>query len=394
MLVRRLSKADLERGFKKVMAEKKYLNKGAFMTEVDKMIVVDEEHLDIVEDPVIKEKIKAQLEVKLPVDPDKVLIRLEYVGVCGSDVHYFHDGRCGTFKVEKDRDIPFMLGHECAGTVVEVGANVKDLKPGDRVCCEPGITCGKCEFCKSGHYNLCKDVIFWATPPIQGCYMKYVPFQADLCFKLPEGMSTKAGAMVEPFATGMYAAEKGEITVGNTVVILGSGCIGLMTMMACRARGASKIIVCDLEDIRLAKAKELGADFVINSGKEDPLAKIQELTDGRGPDVVFETAGSKFTIAQTSHIARRGGLIVLVGMSAEEEITYNFGQVMAKELRIKSLFRYVNMFPKSVATAGSGLAPLEKVATHEYALKDIQQAFEDSVNKKNEVVKAVIKIDD
>ena len=370
------------------------MNKGAFMTEVDKMIVVDEAHLDIVEDPVIKEKIKAQLEVKLPVDPDKVLIRLEYVGVCGSDVHYFHDGRCGTFKVEKDRDIPFMLGHECAGTVVEVGANVKDLKPGDRVCCEPGITCGKCEFCKSGHYNLCKDVIFWATPPVQGCYMKYVPFQADLCFKLPEGMSTKAGAMVEPFATGMYAAEKGEITVGNTVVILGSGCIGLMTMMACKARGASKIIVCDLEDIRLAKAKELGADFVINSGKEDPLAKIQELTDGRGPDVVFETAGSKFTIAQTSHIARRGGLIVLVGMSAEEEITYNFGQVMAKELRIKSLFRYVNMFPKSVATAGSGLAPLEKVATHEYALKDIQQAFEDSVNKKNEVVKAVIKIDD
>ncbi len=376
------------------MAEKKYINKGAFMTEVDKMIVVDEEHLDMVEDPIVKEKIRAQLEVKLPVDPDKVLIKLEYVGVCGSDVHYFHDGRCGTFKVEKDRDIPFMLGHECAGTVVEVGANVTDLKVGDRVCCEPGITCGKCEFCKSGHYNLCKDVIFWATPPVQGCYMKYVPFQADLCFKLPEGMSTKAGALVEPFATGMYAAEKGEITVGNTVVILGSGCIGLMTMMSCKARGASQIIVCDLEDIRLQKAKELGADYVINSGKEDPIARIKELTNGRGPDVVFETAGSKFTIAQTAHIARRGGLVVLVGMSAEEELTYNFGQVMAKELRIKSLFRYVNMFPKSVATAGAGLAPLEKVASHEYTLDNIQQAFEDSVNKKNEVVKAVIKIDD
>ena len=346
------------------MAEKKYINKGAFMTEVDRMIVVDEEHLDTVEDPIVKEKIKAQLEVKLPVDPDKVLIKLEYVGVCGSDVHYFHDGRCGTFKVEKDRDIPFMLGHECAGTVVEVGANVTDLKVGDRVCCEPGITCGKCEFCKSGHYNLCRDVIFWATPPVQGCYMKYVPFQADLCFKLPEGMSTKAGALVEPFATGMYAAEKGEITVGNTVVILGSGCIGLMTMMSCKARGASQIIVCDLEDIRLEKAKELGADYVINSGKEDPIARIKELTDGRGPDVVFETAGSKFTIAQTAHIARRGGLVVLVGMSAEEELTYNFGQVMAKELRIKSLFRYVNMFPKSVATAGAGLDPLEKDATH------------------------------
>lgn len=374
---------------------KKYINKGAFMTEVDKMLVVDENNVDeIVEDALTKEKIKKQLEVQLPVDPDKVLIKVEYVGVCGSDVHYFHDGQCGTFKVEADRDIPYMLGHECSGTVVEIGADVTDLKVGDKVCCEPGITCGQCEFCKSGHYNLCENVIFWATPPIQGCYMKYVPFQANLCVKLPEEMDTKAGALAEPFATGMYAAEKGEITVGNTVVILGSGCIGLMTMLACKARGASQIIVCDLEDIRLAKAKEIGADYVINSGKEDPLAKINELTHGRGPDVVFETAGSKFTIAQTAHIARRGGLIVLVGMSAEEEITFNFGQVMAKELHIKSLFRYVNMFPKSVAAAGTGLAPIEKVATHEYTLDDIQQAFEDSVNKKNEVVKAVIKIGD
>lgn len=377
------------------MSEKKYLNKGAFMTQVDTMIVVDENNVDeIVKDPEMSRKIKEQLEVKLPVAPDQVLIQVEYVGVCGSDVHYFHDGRCGTFKVEKDRDIPFMLGHECAGTVVEVGANVTNLKPGDRVCCEPSVTCGKCEFCKSGHYNLCENVVFWATPPVQGCYMKYVPFQADLCFKLPDNVSCKAGALVEPFATGMYAAEKGEITVGHTVVILGSGCIGLMTMTACKARGASKIIVCDLEDIRLAKAKELGADYVINSGKEDAIARIRELTDGRGPDVVFETAGSKYTIAQTAHIARRGGRIVLVGMSAEEEITYNFGQVMAKELEIRSLFRYVNMFPKSVAAVASGLAQIEKVATHEYSLSDIQKGFEDSIYKKNEVVKAVIKFDE
>ena len=223
--------------------------------------------------------------------------------------------------------------------------------------------------------------------------MRYVPFKADLCYKLPKGMSSKAGCLIEPMATGMYAATKGEITVGNTVVILGCGCIGLMTMLSCKARGASQIIVCDIEDIRLEKAKELGATDVINSKKEDPIAKIKELTGGRGPDVVFETAGSKFTIAQAPHIARRGGLIVLVGMSAEEELTFNFGQVMAKELTIKSLFRYVNMFPKSVATAASGLAPIEKVATHEYDLEDIQKAFEDSIHKKNEVVKAVIKFD-
>ncbi len=373
------------------MCEKKYINRGAFMLDVDNMKVVDETQLDQVEDLEIRDAMRRQLEVQLPVDPDKVLIQVEYVGVCGSDVHYYHDGRCGSFEVEKGRDIPYMLGHECAGTVVEVGTNVKHIKVGDRVCCEPSVTCGKCEFCKSGRYNLCEDVIFWATPPVQGCYMKYVPFQADLCFKLPEGVGTKEGALIEPFATGMYAAQQGEITIGDTVVILGSGCIGLMTLLACKSRGASKIIVCDLEDIRLEKAIELGADVVINSSREDPLARIAELTSGKGPDVVFETAGSKYTIAQTAKVAKRGGRIVLVGISAEEEITFNFGQVMAKELSIKSLFRYVNMFPKSVAAAASGLAPIGKVVSHEYELKDIQQAFQDSVYKKNEVVKAVIK---
>ncbi len=374
------------------MSEKKYLNKGAFMTEIGKMVVVDEGNIEqVIKDPAMQQAMRKQLEVSLPVADDCVLIQVEYVGVCGSDVHYFHDGTCGTFKVREDRDIPFMLGHECAGTVVEVGSKVTHLKKGDRVCCEPSVTCGKCEYCKSGRYNLCNEVVFWATPPVQGCYMKYVPFKADLCYPLPEHVSSRAGALIEPFATGMYAAQKAEITAGNTAVILGSGCIGLMTLLACRARGAGKIIVCDLEDIRLEKARELGADYVINSRNEDPLAKISELTGGKGPDVVFETAGSRFTIAQTAHIAKRGGRIVLVGMSAEEEITFNFGQVMAKELEIRSLFRYVNLFPASVAVVASGLAEIEKVATHNYDLEDIQQAFEDSVNKKNEVVKAVIR---
>lgn len=374
------------------MSEKKYLNKGAFMTEIGKMVVVDEGNIEqVIKDPAMQQAMRKQLEVSLPVADDCVLIQVEYVGVCGSDVHYFHDGTCGTFKVREDRDIPFMLGHECAGTVVEVGSKVTHLKKGDRVCCEPSVTCGKCEYCKSGRYNLCNEVVFWATPPVQGCYMKYVPFKTDLCYPLPEHVSSRAGALIEPFATGMYAAQKAEITAGNTAVILGSGCIGLMTLLACRARGAGKIIVCDLEDIRLEKARELGADYVINSRNEDPLAKIRELTGGKGPDVVFETAGSRFTIAQTAHIAKRGGRIVLVGMSAEEEITFNFGQVMAKELEIRSLFRYVNLFPASVAVVASGLAEIEKVATHNYDLEDIQQAFEDSVNKKNEVVKAVIR---
>ena len=345
-------------------------NRGAFMDKLNHMYLKD---------------------ITVPqINPDQVLIRIEYVGICGSDVHYFHDGRCGTFVVGEG---DFMLGHECAGTIVEVGSDVKDLAVGNRVCVEPGITCGKCEFCKSGHYNLCTDVEFLATPPVQGCYEKYLAFPADLCFKLPDSVSTRAGCLIEPLATGMYAAELGAITVGDTVVILGCGCIGLMTLMSCKARGASTIIACDLENIRLEKARELGADYVINGKETDALKEIGKLTKGRGADVVFETAGSKVTIAQTPFAVRRGGLIVLVGMSAEEEITYNFGQIMAKEARIKSLFRYVNMFPKTIAAVASGLIPVEKVASHEYKLDDIQEAFEATINDKANVVKAIIKID-
>nr|WP_308625433.1 NAD(P)-dependent alcohol dehydrogenase [uncultured Eisenbergiella sp.] len=344
-------------------------NLGAFMDKLDHMYVKD---------------------IPVPdIKPDQVLIQVEYVGICGSDVHYFHDGRCGTFVLGEGE---FMLGHECAGTVVKAGEQVKTLVAGDRVCVEPGITCGKCEFCKSGHYNLCPDVEFLATPPVQGCYERYLAFPADLCFKLPDNVSSRAGCLIEPLATGMYAAELGAITVGDSVVILGCGCIGLMTLMSAKARGASQIIACDLENIRLEKAKELGADHVINSKETDILAEIARLTDGRGPDVVFETAGSKVTIAQTAYIVRRGGLIVLVGMSAEEEITYNFGQIMAKEVRIKSLFRYVNMFPKTIAAVAGGLIPVEKVATHEFTLDEIQKAFDSSIFDKSNVVKAVIKI--
>ena len=352
------------------METKDLKNKGAFMDKID--------HFVINEIPVPE------------ITPDQVLIRVEYVGICGSDVHYFHDGRCGTFVVGEE---PFMLGHECAGTIVEVGSEVKNLVAGDRVCVEPGITCGKCEHCKSGEYNLCPDVKFLATPPIQGCNEGYLAFPAELCYKLPDNMSTRVGALIEPLSTCMYSARLSEVTVGDTVVILGAGCIGLLIMMCCKARGASKVIICDLENIRLEKAKELGADYTVNSREADVLAEVERLTNGRGADIVIEAAGNKVTIAQTPFLVRQGGLILLVGMSAEEEITYNFGQIMAKEARIKSQFRFVNTFPTAIAAVESGLIPLEKIVTHEFSFNDIQKAYETCIYDKSNVVKALVKID-
>ena len=346
------------------------MQKGAYMQGTDKMILKE------IPVPETKEK--------------EVLVQIEYVGICGSDVHYFHTGCCGSYKVDLSQD--FMLGHECAGTVVKVGEGVKDLKVGDRVALEPGITCGKCEFCKSGHYNLCPDVVFLATPPVQGCYEQFIAFPEDMCFKLPDNVSTLEGCLIEPLSVGFHAANQGEVGVGDTVMILGSGCIGLVTMLACKAHGAGQIIVADLVDARLEKAKELGATAVINSKNTDVFKEVERLTNGRGADVVFETAGSPVTIAQTPFLVRRGGTITLVGLASQEEITYNFAQIMDKEATIKSVFRYRNIYPKAIAAVSSGAIDVKKIVTHEFDLDHIQEAFDEAVNNKTDLVKAVIKI--
>lgn len=344
--------------------------KAAYMHGTDKMIIKE---IDV---PEIKK--------------DQVLVQLEYVGICGSDVHYYYSGRCGSYEVDLNED--FMLGHECAGTVVEIGEDVTSLQVGDRVALEPGITCGTCEFCKAGKYNLCPDVVFLATPPVQGCYEEYIAFPENMCFKLPDNVSTKEGALIEPLSVGFHAANQGNVQVGDTVVILGGGCIGLVTLLSCKAHGAGKIILADIVDARLEKAKELGATHVINSKEVDVKEEIARLTEGRGVDIVFETAGSPVTIAQTPFLVCKGGTIVLVGISAQEEINYNFAQIMDKEATIKSVFRYRNIYPKAIAAVASGAIDVNNIVTHEFDLEHIQEAFEEAVNNKTDLVKAVIKI--
>ena len=205
-------------------------------------------------------------------------------------------------------------------------------------------------------------------------------------------MSTKEGALIEPLAVGFHAASQGDVQPGDTVVILGAGCIGLVTLLACKARGAGTIIISDLVDARLEKAKELGATYVLNGGEVDVLAEIAKITGGKGANKVFETAGSPFTIAQTPHIVSKGGTITLVGLAAVEEINFNFAQIMDKEAEIKSVFRYRNIYPKAIAAVASGAIDVSGIVTHEYDLEHIQDAFQEAVNNKTDLVKAVIKV--
>ena len=319
---------------------------------------------------------------------DEVLVKVEYVGICGSDLHYYESGRIGDFIVET----PFVLGHEAGGTVVEVGENVKHLKVGDRVALEPGKTCGKCEFCKQGKYNLCKDVVFFATPPVDGVFQEYVAHEADLCFKLPENVSTMEGALIEPLAVGMHAANQGGAHLGQTAVVTGAGCIGLVTLLSLKAMGVSNVIVVDIMEKRLEKAMELGATGVINGAKEDVVAKVRELTGGMGADLVVETAGTQITTVQAIHMAKKGSNIVLVGYSKSGEMTLPMSLVLDKELTFKTVFRYRHIYPLAIDAVASGKVNLKGIVTDIFPLDEAQKAMDYSMNNKADIVKAVIKI--
>lgn len=319
---------------------------------------------------------------------EEVLVKVEYVGVCGSDLHYFESGKIGNFIVE----FPFVLGHEAGGTVVETGSKVTHLKPGDRVAMEPGKTCGKCEFCKSGRYNLCRDVIFFATPPVNGVFQEYVAHEAGLCFKLPDTVSTLEGALLEPLAVGLHAARQGGACLGQTALVTGAGCIGLVSLLSLKAMGVSKVIVVDVMEKRLAKARELGADVVIHAKEEDPVRRIEEITEGRGVDLGIETAGSQITASLLIQAAKKGAAIVLVGYSTSGEMTLPIGMALDKELTFKTVFRYRNLYPMAIEAVASGRIPIKDVVTDYFDLDHIQEALDACVDHKEDIVKGVIKI--
>ena len=320
------------------------------------------------------------------VKDDEVLVRLEYVGICGSDLHYYETGAIGVVKP------PFVLGHEPGGVVVETGKNVKHLKVGDRVALEPGKTCGHCEFCKTGRYNLCPDVVFFATPPVDGVFQEYVAHEADLCFKLPDHVSTIEGALIEPLAVGFHAAIQGDAKAGQTAVVMGAGCIGLVTMMALKAMGVSRVYVVDIMQKRLDKAMELGADGVINGSEVDAVETVMKLTEGKGCDLAVETAGTQITTVQAIHMTKKGSSIVLVGYSKSGEMTLPMSLVLDKELTFKTVFRYRHIYPMAIEAVASGKVNMKGIVTDIFSLDEVQKAMDYSVSNKSDVVKAVIKI--
>ena len=311
---------------------------------------------------------------------------MEYCGICGSDVAYFTKGRIGRRKVT----FPYILGHECAGKVICAGENVTNVTVGDRVVLEPGLGCGRCEYCMTGRYNLCPDMRFLATPPHNGAFKKYLSYPARGCFRLPEGISTLEGAMIEPLAVGIHAARRGEVDNSKVVLITGVGCIGLMTLLACRAMNAQKIIVSDLHENRLNTALKLGANHSIHAGREDLITRVKELTEGKGADIVFETSGNACSTAANVYAVRPGGVIVQVGTCAEP-VPFQFNELSKIEADIRTVFRYRNVFPLAIRLVETGFIDLSAIDPEIFDFEAVDEAFSAAVSQADKIVKCILK---
>jgi len=303
--------------------------------------------------------------------PEDVRIQIHTVGICGSDVHYYTHGRIGSYVVEA----PMVLGHEAAGTVVEVGTEVTDLKMGDRVCMEPGVPNLASRASKLGKYNVDPAVRFWATPPIHGVLTPRVVHPAAFTFKLPDNVSFAEGAMVEPFAIGMQAAAQARIRPGDVAAVVGCGPIGIMAALAALAGGCAKVYISDVSAEKLAIAGGYDGIVPVNIRNESLVSVISRETGGWGVDVVFEASGNPKAFEDLFTLVRPAGAVVLVGLPVEQ-VAFDVTGAIAKEARIETVFRYANVFDRALALIAAGKVDLKPLVTGTYPFEDSITAFE------------------
>jgi L-iditol 2-dehydrogenase len=330
--------------------------------------------------------------------PGEVLVQVQRVGVCGSDVHYYKQGRIGDYVVRE----PMILGHESAGTIAAVGKGVERHRAGDRVAVEPGHTCGTCAYCRSGHYNLCPDVVFMATPPVDGAMAEYVVWPESFVYALPDSLSFEQGAMMEPLAVGLWAVERGQVRPGASVAIFGCGPIGLLTLQAARVAGAATLICVDIEPSRLQRAMQLGATLTIDARQDDAVQEIRRLAAGMsgmpeahsGVDVAFETAGSVVTTRNALAATRPGGVAVLTGLPSNPMVELDLVSAASKEIDIRGQFRYANRYPPALALTAAGRIDVASLVTHHFALAEAEQALRFADERKDVAVKVMVDITD
>jgi L-iditol 2-dehydrogenase len=297
--------------------------------------------------------------------PRQVLVEVASVGICGSDVHYFEHGRIGDFVVRE----PLVLGHEASGTVVGRGEAALRHEIGQRVALEPGVPCGGCRECRTGHYNLCRDVVFFATPPVDGALARYVTIHEDFAFALPDSVSDDAGALCEPLSVGLWACRKAGITLGARVAIAGAGPIGAVVMLVALAAGASEVIVSDPLAERRARLSSLGATGVVDAARSGLAAEAADA------DVFIDCSGSPDAILDGIRCVRPAGAAVLVGMCPSSEVPIPIASVQTREIRLTGTFRYANTYPEAIALIASGGIDVEALVDARFPLESSEQAL-------------------
>jgi D-xylulose reductase len=319
--------------------------------------------------------------------PADVRIAIHTVGVCGSDVHYYVHGRIGPFVV---RD-PMVLGHEASGTVVEVGREVTNLRPGDRVCMEPGIPRTDSKASLLGMYNLDPSVRFWATPPVHGVLRPTVVHPAAFTFKLPDAVSFAEGAMVEPLAVGLHGVNKARIKAGDVAVVIGAGPIGVLAALAALAGGCSRVIISDISDAKLKLAATLGPITPVNASTQDLGEVVTRLTEGWGADAVFEASGAEQAAEGAVNLVAPGGVLVFIGMPTRP-IAFDVVAAQTREVRIETVFRYANVFPRALALMASRRIDVRPLVTDRYSFERGVEAFDFARNMPPSSVKVQIEM--
>jgi L-iditol 2-dehydrogenase len=303
--------------------------------------------------------------------PREVLVEITAVGVCGSDVHYYEHGRIGPHVVRA----PLVLGHESAGRVAAIGEAVTKHAVGDRVTLEPGVPCGRCEQCRAGRYNLCPDVVFFATPPVDGAFTNHVAIHEDFAFALPDELSDDVGALMEPLSVGIWACRKAGVAAGDRVLVTGAGPIGLLAAQVALANGATQVEVSDVNEHRLAVAERTGATRAVRADRETPSTA----------DVLIECSGHPAALQAGIAALRPAGTAVIVGMGPGDTAEVPLALIQNRELWLTGTFRYANTYPVAIALAASGRVDLEALITGHYALEETENALRASLEDPSSV---------
>ena len=297
--------------------------------------------------------------------PHEVLVEIKAIGVCGSDVHYYEEGKIGSFVVRE----PLILGHESSGVIVGLGDKVTKHAAGERVTLEPGVPDMVCHECRAGRYNLCPNVRFFATPPIDGAFANYVTIHEDFAFTLPDDISDEVGALMEPLSVGLWSCWKGGVTAGDRVLVTGAGPIGLLAMQVARALGAAEVTITDVSPQRLELAERTGATRAINVS-EEPLEEA-----GVEANVMIECSGNPRALNDGIKTLRPAGTAVLVGMGPDE-ISVPLGYIQPREITLTGTFRYANTYPAAIGLAANGQVDLETIITSHYDLEATEEALQ------------------